>query len=242
MSVIAFAHVTHGFGAAPVLEDVSLAVARGELVAVVGPSGAGKSTLLALAAGTIEPMSGTVARAAQRIGFAFQDARLLPWRTARGNVGFALKVLGVGRGERRERAEAMLAAVGLGRDDLRKYPHPLSGGMRARVGLARALVAGPDLLLLDEPFASLDIGTARQMRALVRREVDRHNAACIIVTHDLADAVRMADRIVVLSAAPGRIAASHAITVPVGARDDAFVGAENLRLMSRPEVIAVFAG
>ena len=196
-----------------VLRDVSFELPAGRIVAIVGPSGAGKSTLLNLAAGLIRPDQGEVrvlgadSRGAVdwgRVGYMFQDDRLLPWRNGLANVTLALEVGAMPARERRLRAQGVLDLVGLG-EFADAFPHQLSGGMRSRVALARSLVGEPDLLLMDEPFSRLDA----QTRASMHRELLRIHAlrrlSILFVTHDVEEAVVLADRIVLLTARPGRL-------------------------------------
>ncbi len=198
----------------PVLEDVSLDLREGEIVALLGRSGSGKSTLLRCIAGLIAPTSGEIRYRGEvlnganpGVSMVFQSFALLPWLTVRQNVEIGLEALGVEPEERRQRAERAIDAIGL--DGFESaYPKELSGGMRQRVGFARALVVEPDALLMDEPFSALDVLTAQNLRAeLLRlwREKDFPTKAMLIVTHNIEEAVILADRIFVLGANPGRI-------------------------------------
>jgi NitT/TauT family transport system ATP-binding protein len=198
----------------PVLDDISLDLREGEIVALLGRSGSGKSTLLRCIAGLIAPTSGEVSYRGQALNGAnpgvamvFQSFALLPWLTVRQNVEIGLEALGVAADERHERAERAIDVIGL--DGFESaYPKELSGGMRQRVGFARALVVEPDALLMDEPFSALDVLTAQNLRAeLLRlwREKDFPTKAMLIVTHNIEEAVILADRIFVLGANPGRI-------------------------------------
>ena len=195
-------------GRAP-LGPVDLTIAPGEIVAVVGASGAGKSTLLRLLAGLEPPSEGTVQRADGRTGFVFQSATLMPWADALFNVALPLELTGMARTEARARAAQALTAVGLG-DRLDARPRQLSGGMAMRVALARALVTGPDLLLLDEPFAALDSVTRRRLIEDLHRlwTARTPRPAIVFVTHDVEEAVYLAGRAVVLDSATGRVAAT----------------------------------
>jgi NitT/TauT family transport system permease protein len=188
------------------LEDVGLTVAPGEFVAVVGPSGSGKSTLLRLASRLVPPSGGTVRVAARGIGYVFQDATLLPWRRVRGNVELLGELDGVPRRERRERAGRAIELVGLG-THARHLPHALSGGMRMRASLARALTRDPDLFLFDEPFGALDDITRRQLAVDLMALFTRRRFAALFVTHSVSEAVYLAGRVVVLSPGPGRVLA-----------------------------------
>ncbi len=214
--MIALEGVTHRFGnGPPVIEDLSLSIARGELVALIGPSGCGKSTLLNLIAGLLRPSGGRVVRTEEpRIGYVFQSPRLLPWRRVLGNVEFALEQRGEARREAsRERARRALTLVDLeGHED--KYPRELSGGMAQRVALARGLAIDPAVLLLDEPFASLDALTRGYLQEELLGIVRGSGATALLVTHDIDEALLMAGRVVVMSSRPGRIKAE--VDVPFG--------------------------
>ncbi len=238
---LSVANVSHAFGPRPILEDVTFDLPRGEIGCLIGPSGCGKSTLLSMIGGLLHPGHGAVDHGFRHPVFVFQDPCLLPWRDARDNIAFGLKGRGVARQDRRRRAERLLSVVGLEPEDGGKYPHELSGGMRQRVAVARALAVEPDLLLLDEPFSALDLGLRRQMQALVRRLIADRGLTAMLVTHDLAEAVRLADRIFVLSGAPGRLAARHSVTVPPAERDDGFVHAEVNRLLAHPATARALA-
>ncbi|GAA5080799.1 ABC transporter ATP-binding protein [Roseibacterium beibuensis] len=198
MSKLVLVTVTHAFDGRTVLRDVSLVTQPGEMVALVGPSGSGKSTLAAIAAGILRPQSGRVMRLYQRHGMVFQQSRLLPWETARGNIAFPLLMDGMNKAEATARAEEAALAVALLPSDLDKMPDQLSGGMRARVAIARALAVAPDFLIFDEPFAALDPALRRRMQDLVIDLSARFGFGGLFITHDLSEAARVADRIAVL--------------------------------------------
>ena len=212
--------IGHAFGTLPVLDDVGLAVADGEIVALIGPSGCGKSTLLGILGGLIRPERGRVSLSGAPPGdclnpltFVFQDFALLPWRTVWGNAMLPLEHHPLSAGERRERVQAALQRLGLAefRD---AYPKQLSGGMRQRVGIARALVVRPAMLLMDEPLSALDAQTRELlMEDFLALWLDQRVAA-VYVTHNLAEALRLADRIIVLSRRPGRIKAVIPVAIP----------------------------
>lgn len=233
--------LSHAYGDRLVLADIDLTVAHGEVVALIGPSGIGKSTVLALASGLLMPATGTIERGFSRPGFVFQDPALLPWRTARANVAFALKADGLAHAARLAAADTILDELGLTAADRAQYPRALSGGMRRRVALARALVIRPDMLLLDEPFSALDIGRSRQLQALVAAEIVARRLTALLVTHDLAEAIRLADRIVVLAGPPGRLAAEHSVTIPRPARDDVVIAGEMARMLAEPAIARALA-
>jgi NitT/TauT family transport system ATP-binding protein len=194
---------------APILSAVDLTLTPGEFVTVVGPSGCGKTTLLRLVHGLLQPTSGSVLEdglpvqgPSTRRGFVFQSDRLLPWRTVIDNVGFPLELAGTPRARARESAAELLSLTGLG-DCAGRYPGQLSGGMRQRVNVARALAIDPDLLLMDEPFAALDAQTREVLQAELLSIWAKRKKTVLFVTHQLDEAVYLADRVVVLEA--GRI-------------------------------------
>jgi NitT/TauT family transport system ATP-binding protein len=210
----------------------SLSVAEGEFVAIVGPTGCGKSTLLNAAAGLLAPSSGIVeifgkplAGINRESGYLFQQDALMPWKTARDNAAIGLEVAGVSRRDALAKADAMLARVGL-RAFGDRYPHQLSGGQRKRVALAQVLVREPKILLMDEPFGPLDAQTRLIMGELLLKLWQTDRKAVMFVTHDLDEAIALADRVVIMSAGPAaRIIGDFAIDIP-RPRDIAEVRAE----------------
>lgn len=206
-SVIQLKNLHMAFADLRVLQGIDLTVQRGELLVVVGPSGCGKSTLLRLLAKLEQPSHGTVEMALPA-AVAFQDARLIPWRKVWQNVGFGVPG---SRAEVRDIAQRMLAEVDL-QDSADVWPGTLSGGQAQRVSLARALTLSPGVLLLDEPFGALDAFTRIKMHALVQRLWRQHGLTVVLVTHDLDEAVTLADRVVVLEA--GRITREVRINLP----------------------------
>ena len=204
----------YGQGAASVLalDGVSLDVAHGEFLCIVGASGCGKSTLLSLVSGLDAATSGDI-RVNGRTAFMFQEAALLPWRTASQNVELALKLRGVPRRERRDRALELLALVHLS-DFADKMPHELSGGMRQRVALARALAQDAEILLMDEPFGALDAITRDVLHDEIERVATERGLTVLFVTHNVREAARLGDRILLLSSRPGRVAAEFTVDVP----------------------------
>jgi len=200
--------VTKTFGrgraATMALDGVCLSVATGEFVCLVGASGCGKSTLLSLVAGLEAPTSGTVSAGGRRVAFMFQEPALFPWFTAAQNVELPLRANGVGRRERRQRVADLLESVHLGGFG-GKRPHELSGGMRQRVALARALAQDAEVLLMDEPFGALDAMTRDLLHELLEGIWRREQFSVLFVTHEVREAVRLGDRVVLMSSRPGRV-------------------------------------
>ena len=232
--------ISHDFALTTVLEHVDLRVTPGSVLCLVGPSGCGKSTLLNMAAGRLDPSDGKVENGFCRTACVFQDPRLLPWRRAIDNIGFGLKAMGVPKTGRRRAALVLARRMGLDEDDLGKYPHELSGGMRQRVSLARALAVNPDLLLLDEPFSALDVGLRRDLQDLVAQLIIENSLTAVLVTHDLFEAVRICHEIAVFAPEPGRIVYRQRITRPYRERKDSFVFATAGDLLRIPQVDAAF--
>ena len=223
MTALSLTGISHAYFGRTVLDRVKLDVHEGEIVALGGPSGCGKSTLVHIAARLIDPQKGRVASAYRRHGMIFQEPRLMPWATAEDNIAYPLRLAGVRAEERRARARRAADLVSLDRRDLTKYPIELSGGMRQRTAIARALVVEPDFVFFDEPFTALDVALKRQMQDLVIAAARQARFAGLFVTHDLAEAVRVADRIVVLDERVRGIAGERFVALPEGQRDDAAV-------------------
>jgi NitT/TauT family transport system ATP-binding protein len=197
------------------LANVSLDVEAGEFLSVLGPSGCGKSTLLRLIAGLIQPTSGTIDSSAGRadLGFVFQEPTLMPWATALANVALPLKLQGMARGEREARAAEALGNVGL-KGFERTLPRELSGGMKMRVSIARALVTEPKILLMDEPFAALDEITRQKLNDDLLALWARQRFTVLFVTHSVFESVYLSQRILVMAARPGRVIADVATDAP----------------------------
>lgn len=194
----------------PVLQDINLTVNEEEFVALVGPSGCGKSTLLNITAGLLAPTSGSASFThlpqghVPRTGIVFQETGLFPWRSVYDNIAFGLEAMGVPKQEQKDRINHYINLVGLTGFE-KALPHHLSGGMRQRVGIARALVINPDLLLMDEPFSALDAQTRTIMQEELVTLWDKTRLSTLYVTHNIQEAVMLADRVVLLSRRPGKI-------------------------------------
>jgi NitT/TauT family transport system ATP-binding protein len=207
-------------GSLYVLQEISFAIRRGQFVCILGPSGAGKSTLLRILAGLLLPDSGRVQLKGQLVrgpqpgvGMVFQDANLMPWRTALQNIALPLEVNGFTNGKARKRAQEVVSLVGLEGFEA-ALPDDLSGGMAQRVAIARALIQDPDILLMDEPFGSLDAITRERMGEELLRIWSLQHKTVLMVTHDINEAVYLADRVIVLSERPAQIKLDLKINLP----------------------------
>ncbi|MUT65362.1 ABC transporter ATP-binding protein [Paenibacillus sp. NEAU-GSW1] len=200
-------------GASLAVEELELSVQSGEFVSLVGPSGCGKTTILSMLAGLIPPTRGNVMLGGEavsgpstKVGYMLQQDFLFPWRTIRDNAALGLEINGTKSSLSLKKVDGLLADLGLPGSGSR-YPHELSGGMRQRVALARTLATEPDVLLLDEPFSALDLHIKLQLEDLVQQTLRKLGKTAVLVTHDLAEAAAMSDRVIVLAANPGRIVA-----------------------------------
>ena len=196
--MIAFEHVSKSFDSLKILNDVSFRIAPGEILGVVGPSGAGKTTILKLITGLIAPDEGAVRVAEGAVGYVFQEPRLLPWRTAVDNVAVALRALGMEKAEARKKAASWLGRVGLAGFE-HYHPAELSGGMAQRVAVARALAVEPAILLMDEPFSNMDATLKASLVSTLTQILKERRTTGVYVTHDLTEALQLADRIVELT-------------------------------------------
>jgi NitT/TauT family transport system ATP-binding protein len=240
-SAVSVKNVSKTYGDVQALKNLSLEFPRGELTSLLGPSGCGKTTLLKIIAGLLQPNSGqievdgkTVTGPGPDRSFVFQDFALLPWASVIRNVAFGLELRGVARSEREAAAERHIAKVGLKGFEL-KYPHQLSGGMRQRVGLARALAVDAQVLMMDEPFSAVDEQTRRKFQEDMLELVATENRTFLFVTHSIEEAVYVSDRIVLLSRRPSRVSAIIEPQIPRGEdpekirRDPAYLDAvENI--------------
>jgi len=208
-------------GVLSALGPLSFQVASGLFVCLLGPSGGGKSTLIRILAGLLPPTAGQVylneiriAKPSNRVGLMFQDANLMPWRTVIDNIALSLELAGVDKKSRLQKAVSLLPALGLGAEFAHAYPAELSGGMAQRVALGRVLIQRPDVLLLDEPFGALDAFTREQISLDLMQMWSNLRPTVVMVTHNIDEAILLADRVLILSARPGRIIADIPITLP----------------------------
>ncbi|HBQ8834228.1 TPA: taurine ABC transporter ATP-binding subunit [Klebsiella pneumoniae] len=209
--MLQISHLSADYGGKPALADINLTLESGELLVVLGPSGCGKTTLLNLIAGFVPYQHGSITLEGQRVtgpgaecGVVFQNEGLLPWRNVQDNVALGLQLAGVDKAQRRQAAAQMLKKVGLEGAE-KRFIWQLSGGQRQRVGIARALAANPQLLLLDEPFGALDAFTREQMQTLLLKLWHETGKQVLLITHDIEEAIFMATELVLLSPGPGRV-------------------------------------
>ena len=238
--MLQISHLSADYGGKPALADINLTLDSGELLVVLGPSGCGKTTLLNLIAGFVPYQHGSITLEGQRVegpgaerGVVFQHEGLLPWRNVQDNVALGLQLAGVDKAARRETAVRMLKKVGLEGAE-KRFIWQLSGGQRQRVGIARALAANPQLLLLDEPFGALDAFTREQMQTLLLGLWHETGKQVLLITHDIEEAVFMATELVLLSPGPGRVL--ERLPLNFGRR---FIAGESCRsIKSDPQFIA----
>jgi len=239
-TILAAEQISHIYfgpnGDVPALDNITLHLSRESFVCLVGPSGCGKSTLLRILAGLLPPTSGRVildaqpiVRAQRRIGIVFQQASLMPWRTVRANLALPLELAAVPADERERCTQAMLELIGL-ESFADTYPAALSGGMAQRVAIGRALIHDPEVLLLDEPFGSLDALTREQMSEELLRIWAWHRKTVLMVTHSIPEAVLLADRVLVMSPRPGHLIAD--VDIPISRP-------RSLDLLHHPEFVAL---
>lgn len=209
--MLQISHLSADYGGKPALADINLTLESGELLVVLGPSGCGKTTLLNLIAGFVPYQHGSITLEGQQVtgpgaerGVVFQNEGLLPWRNVQDNVALGLQLAGVDKAQRRQAAAQMLKKVGLEGAE-KRFIWQLSGGQRQRVGIARALAANPQLLLLDDPFGALDAFTREQMQTLLLKLWHETGKQVLLITHDIEEAIFMATELVLLSPGPGRV-------------------------------------
>ena len=233
-------NLTFSFGYKTILEDISFEIHEGEVLSIVGPSGGGKTTLLRLCAGLLDRQEGSIENSFETQSVAFQDPRLLPWKNVIDNISFGLKALGVDKKEQFQRAKEIALRFDLEEDDFDKFPKELSGGMSQRVSFARALVTKPQLLFLDEPFSALDIGLKRELQNHIIELIDKQEITIFFITHDIMEAIRLSDKILLLEPDPGRIVKTFTFDRPQSQRDDTYIYNETAKLLSDPYIIETF--
>jgi NitT/TauT family transport system ATP-binding protein len=230
-------NLTFSFGYETILDNINFEINEGEVVSIVGPSGGGKTTLLRLCAGLLDMQEGKIENSFETQAVAFQDPRLLPWKNVIDNIAFGLKALGISKQEREKRAKEIALKFDLEESDFDKFPKELSGGMSQRVSFARALVTKPKLLFLDEPFSALDIGLKRELQNHIIEMIEKKEITIFFITHDIMEAIRLSDKILLLAPDPGRIVKIFEFNVPQSKRDDEYVYAQTAKLLSDKEII-----
>ncbi|WP_368028658.1 ABC transporter ATP-binding protein [Arcobacter sp. s6] len=234
-------NVSHSFGFSDILKDVSFTLEKGKVISIVGPSGGGKTTLLHLCAKLLKLESGKIKNSFTSSSFAFQESRLLPWKNVLDNIALGLKAKGISKEKREKDAKEIALKFGLEKDDFYKFPKDLSGGMKQRVSFARALVTNPTLLFLDEPFSALDIGLKKELQTLLIEQIEEKKLSVLFITHDLMEAIKLSDEILVLKAEPvGHIIKKFNFEFPKKQRDNKFVYEQTAKLLSDETIINTF--
>ena len=234
-------NVSHSFGFSDILKDISFTLEKGKVTSIVGPSGGGKTTLLHLCAKLLTLETGKIKNSFTSSSFAFQEARLLPWKNVLDNISLGLKAKGIKKEKREEEAKAIALKFGLEEDDFYKFPKDLSGGMKQRVSFARALVINPSLLFLDEPFSALDIGLKKELQTLLIKQIEEKQLSVLFITHDLMEAIKLSDEILVLKAEPvGHIIKKFTYDLPKSLRDNTFVYEQTAKILSDETIINTF--
>lgn len=232
--------VNHRFGFTQILKNINFTLQKGEVLSIVGPSGGGKTTLLHLCADLLDVQEGSITNTFSSSAFAFQEARLLPWKNVIDNISMGLLAKGEKRSEAVKKSKEIALRFGLEEDDFEKFPKDLSGGMKQRVSFARALVIKPSLLFLDEPFSALDIGLKKELQSVLIDMISKKEISVLFITHDLMEAIRLSDEILLLKADPGHIVKKFKFDLIQNQRDDRYVYGKSAEILQDEEIISTF--
>ena len=233
-------NLNHHFGFTEILRDISFTLNKGKILSIVGPSGGGKTTLLHLCSGLLDVEEGSVTNTFDSSSFAFQEGRLLPWKNVVDNIALGLLAKGEKKSIAIQKAKEIALKFGLEEEDFLKFPKDLSGGMKQRVSFARALVVKPSLLFLDEPFSALDIVLKKELQTHLIEISREENISILFITHDMMEAIRLSDEILLLKADPGHIVKKFSYDLIQEKRDDRFVYEESAKILQDKDIIETF--
>lgn len=233
-------NLNHHFGFTEILRDINFTLSKGKILSIVGPSGGGKTTLLHLCSGLLDVEEGSITNTFDSSSFAFQEGRLLPWKNVIDNIALGLLAKGKNKSISTQKAKEIALKFGLEEEDFLKFPKDLSGGMKQRVSFARALVVKPSLLFLDEPFSALDIGLKKELQTHLIEISKEENISILFITHDIMEAIRLSDEILLLKADPGHIAKKFSYELTQEKRDDRFVYEESAKILQDRDIIETF--
>ncbi|MBW6489367.1 ATP-binding cassette domain-containing protein [Sulfurimonas sp.] len=232
--------LNHHFGFTEILKNINFTLDKGEVLSIVGPSGGGKTTLLHLCAGLLDVQEGSVTNTFKSSAFAFQEARLLPWKNVIDNISMGLLAKGEKNSEALKKSQEIALRFGLEEDDFEKFPKDLSGGMKQRVSFARALVLKPSLLFLDEPFSALDIGLKKELQSVLIDMISKKEISILFITHDLMEAIRLSDEMLLLKADPGHIVKKFRFDLIQNQREDRYVFSKSVEILQDKEIVSTF--